>query len=151
MDTRTINDGYALIARELIDTDECLEYIRESNVTIVYLSSELEKKSKRKLVFGECEKVPDRYKWAVPCDFTITVFEPNVERFTDEQLRILIFHELLHIGIEKDGNEESYFVRPHDIEDFEEVLRRYGMRWADDAIGEVERAGSRYSDDDEEG
>lgn len=151
MDTRTINDGYALIARELIDTDECLEYIRESNVTIVYLSSELEKKSKRKLVFGECEKVPDRYKWAVPCDFTITVFEPNVERFTGEQLRILIFHELLHIGIEKDGNEESYFVRPHDIEDFEEVLRRYGMRWADDAIGEVERAGSRYSDDDEEG
>ena len=151
MDTRTINDGYALIARELIDTDECLEYIRESNVTIVYLSSELEKKSKRKLVFGECEKVPDRYKWAVPCDFTITVFEPNVERFTDEQLRILIFHELLHIGIEKDGNEESYFVRPHDIEDFEEVLRRYGMRWADDAIGEVERAGSRYSDDDEKG
>lgn len=151
MDTRTINDGYALIARELIDTDECLEYIRESNVTIVYLSSELEKKSKRKLVFGECEKVPDRYKWAVPCDFTITVFEPNVERFTGEQLRILIFHELLHIGIEKDGNEESYFVRPHDIEDFEEVLRRYGMRWADDAIGEVERVGSRYSDDDEEG
>lgn len=129
MDTRTINDGYALIAQELIDTEECLEYIRESNATIVYLSSDLEKKSKGKLVCGECEKIPEKYKWAVPCDFTITIYEPNVERFTDEQMRILIFHELLHVAITKDGNKESYSVNPHDIEDFNEIIDRFGLDW----------------------
>jgi len=133
MDTRTINDGYALIAQELIDTEECLEYIRESNATIVYLSSDLEKKSKGKLVCGECEKIPEKYKWAVSCDFTITVFEPNVERFTDEQIRILLLHELLHVGIDRDGNEESYSVKPHDVEDFREVIERYGLDWGQQA------------------
>lgn len=133
MDTRTINDGYALIAQELIDTEECLEYIRESNATIVYLSSDLEKKSKGELVCGECEKIPEKYKWAVPCDFTITVFEPNVERFTDEQIRILLLHELLHVGIDRDGNEESYSVKPHDVEDFREVIERYGLDWGQQA------------------
>lgn len=133
MDTRTINDGYALIAQELIDTEECLEYIQESNATIVYLSSDLEKKSKGKLVCGECEKIPEKYKWAVPCDFTITVFEPNVERFTDEQIRILLLHELLHVGIDRDGNEESYSVKPHDVEDFREVIERYGLDWGQQA------------------
>ena len=82
-----------------------------------------------KSVFGQCEKVPDKYKWSVPCDFTITIFEPNVERFTEEQMRILILHELMHVGVLKDGNEENYFIRPHDIEDFRTIIEKYGLDW----------------------
>lgn len=126
---RQINEAYAEIAASLIREDPALEYIRNSDVTIVYLSSDREKKSKGRFIFGECEKVPEKWKWSVPCDFTITVFEPNVERFSDEQLRILILHELLHIGIEKDGNEEKHYIVPHDIEDFRIILERYGMEW----------------------
>jgi hypothetical protein len=129
MDLRHISEEYSNIGNELIQTEDALSDIRNSEVSIVYLGSEQEKKSQGRLIFGQCEKVPDRYKWAVPCDFTITVFEPNTERFTDEQLRILILHELMHIGIEFDGNEEKYFVRPHDIEDFQEILERFGMDW----------------------
>ena len=128
-DFRTINEHYAEVGADLIRTDSVLKYIADSEVSIVYLSSEQEKKANGKLVFGQCEKVPDKYKWAVPCDFTITVFEPNVERFTDEQIRILLLHELLHIGIELDGNEEVYSITPHDIEDFRLILDRYGMDW----------------------
>lgn len=128
-DFRTINEHYAEVGADLIRTDSALKYIADSEVSIVYLSSEQEKKANGKLVFGQCEKVPDKYKWAVPCDFTITVFEPNVERFTDEQIRILLLHELLHIGIELDGNEEVYSITPHDIEDFRLILDRYGMDW----------------------
>ena len=128
-DFRTINEHYAEVGADLIRTDSVLKYIADSEVSIVYLSSEQDKKANGKLVFGQCEKVPDKYKWAVPCDFTITVFEPNVERFTDEQIRILLFHELLHIGIELDGNEEVYSIVPHDIEDFRLILDRYGMDW----------------------
>jgi hypothetical protein len=130
MDTRHISEEYTEIGQELIATEEILADIRESEATIAYLGSEYEKTSQGKAVYGQCEKVPEKYKWAVPCDFTITVFEPNVERFTDEQLRILILHELMHVGIEKDGNEEKYYVRPHDIEDFELILSRYGLDWS---------------------
>ena len=131
MDKREINERYTEIADKLIHEEETLRYIAESEVTIVYLSSEHEKKSDGKIVFGQCEKVPEKYKWAVPCDFTITVFEPNVERFTEEQFRILLFHELLHVGIELDGNEERYFVRPHDLEDFKLIINRFGTDWSE--------------------
>lgn len=131
-ETREINEEYAQIGMELIQEDEALEYIRNSQVTIMFLESDREKKGKGKVIFGECEKVPDKWKWAVPCDFTITIFEPNVERLTEEQMRILLLHELLHVGIEIDGNEEKYYTVSHDIEDFRIILERYGMEWADD-------------------
>ena len=129
MDTRQMNDEYAQIGADLIATEPSLEPLRDCRATIVYLSSEHEKKSKRKLVLGECEKVPEKYKWAVPADFTITLFEPNVERMNPEQIRQVVFHELLHVGIEKDGNEESYFIVPHDVEDFRECIDRFGFDW----------------------
>ena len=129
-DLRQISDEYAEIGGDLVQTDPLLKYIRDSDVRIVFLSSEHEKKQGRKLVLGQCEKVPDKYRWAVPYDFTITIFEPNVERLTDDQIRIVILHELLHIGIEKDGNEEKYSIVPHDIEDFREIIDRYGLDWS---------------------
>lgn len=129
MESRSINEEYSIIANELINTMPELEYIKESMVTIIYLESDLEKKLKNRTINGECEKVPDKYKWAVPCDFTITIFNPNVERFSDDQIRILLFHELLHVGIEVDGNEEKYFIKPHDYEEFKTIIDRYGMDW----------------------
>lgn len=109
-----------------------LFFIRESQVRIVYLTSELEKKKGSKAVMGQCEKVPDKFKWKVPYDFMITVFKPNVERLNRKQMQALIFHELLHVGIDVDGNEEKYFIREHDYEEFAAIIRRYGLDWSDD-------------------
>lgn len=126
MDNRRINERYCEIMMDLIDTEEELNYIKEGDVTIICLSSDSEKKNGRdKLVFGQCEKISDKYKWSVPCDFTITIFEPNIIGFTEEQLRILIFHELLHVGIDGD----ALYCRKHDYEDFECIIRRYGIDW----------------------
>ena len=129
MESRQIREEYAEIANELINEREELLYLQNSSVVIIYLGSDQMKKSKGRIIFGECEKVPDKWKWSVPCDFTITIFEPNVEHFTYEQIRILIFHELLHVGIDVDGNEEKYYIRPHDVEDFRLILNEYGMEW----------------------
>lgn len=131
MDIREINEKYAQIAQELIESEDVLAPIRDSDVRIIYLSSEHEKKKGKKLILGECEKVPDKWKWTVPCDFTITIFEPNIEQLSDEQLKILLLHELLHVGIEIDGNEEKYHIVPHDVEDFETILDRYGVHWSE--------------------
>ena len=129
MDSRYPSPQVEAIAEQLLASESCLAYIAESEVRIAYVTSEAEKHSGGKTVFAQCERIPDRFKWAIPYDFMVTVFVPNVERFTDDQMRILILHELLHVGIEVDGKEESYRIIPHDIEDFRLVLERYGLDW----------------------
>ena len=131
MDYRELSEEYANIGKEVIDKEESLIDIRNSRATIIYLTSENKKMAKGKKVCAECEKVPDKYKWSVPADFTITVFLPNVEGFTEEQKRILMFHELKHVGIifNADGS-ETYLVIPHDYEDFKEIIDRYGTDWS---------------------
>lgn len=131
MDNRHINNDYAEIADELIRNEYSLLHLLESRAKIIYLSSDYAKTSKGKLVFGQCEKVADKYKWGIPADFTITVFEPNVQKFTEDQIRILLHHELLHVGIDKkaDGS-ESYSIVDHDIEDFKLILDKYGTDWS---------------------
>ena len=119
METRYINEQYAEIANKVIENEPALNDVKESEATIVYLASNKPKTAKGKTVFAECEKVADKNKWAIPADFTITVYEPNCVGMTEDQLYILLFHELLHVGIDyQDGGEEKYYIRPHDYEDF---------------------------------
>lgn len=127
MEARQINERYQTIAQKLINERKELEYIKHSNVQIICLSSDRAKKSGTGFVYGECEKVSPRYRWGIPYDFTITIFEPNVEGLSLEQIEILMFHELLHIGI----NGECYSVRKHDLEDFRTIIELYGTDWAD--------------------
>jgi len=129
MDRRIISDDYTEIGHELIETEPELNELKESGLTIIFLASEDEKKKAGKLIFGQCEKVSEKYKWGIPCDFTITVFEPNVEDFTDDQIRILLFHELLHIGFNENSGEP--YVKPHDLEDFKVIIDRYGTHWSE--------------------
>jgi len=132
MESRIIREEYAEMAKKIIDEELLLTDIANSQATIVYLGSDYAKTSKGKTVFGECEKVADKNKWAIPADFTITVFEPNCVGFTEEQMRILLFHELLHVGIEfLDDGSEKYSIKPHDYEDFKIVIDRYGTDWSE--------------------
>ena len=131
MDNREISEEYAEIGARVIEEEDSLMDLRNSQATIVYLTSEKQKNAKGKVVCAECEKVPDKYKWSIPADFTITVFLPNVEGFSEEQKRILMFHELKHVGIifNADGS-ETYSTVPHDYEDFKEIIDRYGTDWS---------------------
>jgi predicted metallopeptidase len=136
-DLRTINEDYAKIGADLINTEEVLDYIKDSEVSICYLSSELKKIQNGKIIFAQCEKVADKYKWGIPCDFTITVFEPNCEDLTPDQLQILIFHELLHIGIDfNSSGQEVFKINPHDLEDFKYIIDRFGTDWISGSEGE---------------
>lgn len=47
------------------------------------------------------------------------------------KLLILLEHELLHIGVNTDGNEPSFYIVPHDIEDFRSIIEKYGTDWSD--------------------
>lgn len=131
MENRTINEEYAIIAADIIEHEDALTDIANSKATIVYLSSDKAKKGKDKIIHAECEKVQDKHKWAIPADYTITVYEPNCINFTPEQIRILLFHELLHIDIKfnEDGT-ETYTTRDHDYADFKLIIDRYGTDWS---------------------
>ncbi len=129
-ETRYISEHYAELAQQLVDTEPSLAHIRDSDATICCLGSDNAKRSKGRTVFGECERVADKNKWAIPADFLIVVYEPNCEGMDDEHLRRLLFHELLHVGVgeDKDGN-EVYSIVPHDMEDFRKCVDRWGVDW----------------------
>jgi hypothetical protein len=132
MEHRHINDNYARIAAELIETEPELAYIKDSRVRIAYLESDqCRKNGTDRLVLGECEKVAAKNRWAIDYDFTITLFRNNLVGMAPEQIRIVMFHELLHVGIEPgpDGD-EIYSVRKHDLEDFKIIIDRFGTDWA---------------------
>ena len=129
-ETRRISAEYTEIGDELIRKEGVFAPIRENDVTIVYLASDKQKKTHGRLVYGECEKVQDKYQWGIPADFTVTVFEPNCKNMDAEHVKRVIFHELLHVGIgeDKDGN-PVYSIIPHDLEDFRECVGRWGTDW----------------------
>lgn len=131
MDNRKINNEFKSIAEQLIENEPELAYIKDSSVKITYLESDLPKRAdKDKIVLGECEKVQCKNHWAIESDFTITLFEPNLTGLSEEQIKIVLFHELLHIGIDWNDNGECYYVRKHDLEDFKAIIDRYGTDWA---------------------
>ena len=131
MEHRAINQNYEAIAQDLIEKEPDLAYIKNSRVKITYLESDARKKAGNdKFVLGECEKVAAKNKWAIISDFTITVFKNNCIGMSEDQMRVLLFHELLHIGIEiGPEDDEIYSVRKHDLEDFKIIIDRFGTDW----------------------
>lgn len=119
---------YKRIGTKLINSLPSLQDIKD--VRIAFLSSDVEKKRDGRLIFGDCTKVnQSRYDWTCPFDFFITIYEPNIIDFNEEQLKALIHHELLHVGVNNEGTEPTFYVAPHDIEEFYEVMNTYGMDW----------------------
>lgn len=131
MESRFINEQYKSLAEQVINEQPELAEVRLYAPRIAYLSSNLEKKNgEDMLVLGQCEKVQNKNKWAINYEYTITLFEPNIEGLSEDQLKILLFHELLHIRIER--NKEGgmvYSLNKHDLSDFKIIIDRYGVDW----------------------
>ena len=127
---KTISGEYAAIADKLIHTLDEFEYIRESQVTIVYLSSEQRKCNQNRIIRGDCNRASKRYDWCCPADFFIVLYEPNIENLDEGQLETLIRHELHHVGIErKEDGTERYYIQGHDLEDFKVIIDECGVDW----------------------
>lgn len=133
------SEKYTELAGAVIAAHPDIAWIADADLEICFMGSDQEKKSKGRAVLGECIRVKDLYKEFCPYDFLIVLYDPNIERLTEEQLRILMYHELLHVGMDEGSGEPKYMVNPHDVEDFRVILERYGMDWA--AAGSGEKAG----------
>lgn len=117
----TLSDEYRKIGEEV--REELFPELQ--GLRIAWLASTKAKKKKNKTIFADCAKVSPTYDWCCEYDYKITVYEPNVVDFSDRQIRILLEHELMHI----DFNGEKKSIRPHDAEEFTEIIRKYGIDW----------------------
>lgn len=102
-----------------------LYVIRDYDVKIGYVRSYEAKQDKGKQVNADCRKVKGTYTAYLPFDFIVTFYEPNTYYMTENQKKILMLHELRHIGI----GERGFRLENHDIEDFKDILARYGIDW----------------------
>lgn len=118
---------YRNLARQVMKTHADLKWIRQARVRIGYCVSDHDKKQVDKLVFADCRKVPDIYRAFIPYDFIICVYEPNAMLLDDKQKEILMYHELLHVGLEPSG---KLYVVPHDVEEFDAIIDKHGLHWA---------------------
>lgn len=115
-----------LLANRIIKHFPELYFIKEYDIKIGYVKS-YEKKQGEKVTYADCRKVPEVYKAYLPYDFIITFYERNTGFFNENQLKILMYHELRHIGI----GEKGLKIVPHDIEDFKDILKEYGLDWGE--------------------
>lgn len=118
------------LAYKLAEAVEELNYIKDLGITFCVLTSDKEKKSNHKIIFAECKKISEFEKTFCPYEFVIVVYLPNAELLDDNQMKVLLWHEMRHIGVEEGTGEPKYYVYPHDIEDFRSIIDKFGMDWA---------------------
>lgn len=72
-------------------------------------------------------------EWAPPDEsFLIVVWQRAWEELKPQQREALIYHELLHANVEFDSDGQPKLgLVGHDIEEFDDVVRRYGV-WLED-------------------
>ena len=129
-ETAEVSIRYADLAEKVIAEHHDLQWIPKIGVKVGFLESDRQKRKSRRLVFGECIPVKDLYRCFIPYDFLIVIYAPNVIGMTKEQMKILLYHEMLHIGISDDGEDLKYVVNPHDVEEFRTIIDKYGIDWA---------------------
>lgn len=115
--------GIKELAEKIIELKEDLFHVRDYEVGFLYCDTE--KKLAGSIVFADCTKTNALLKYYSGFDFIITLYEPNIIDLTDEQLQVLLYHELLHIGI--DGK-----LRQHTVQDFHQILYEHGLDWIED-------------------
>lgn len=129
MDYYETSEYYARRGRAVMEKVPELQHLLTDDVRITFRASSKAKKSNGNKTLGECIKVKDLYSEYCPYDFMIVIYEPNCEGFTEEQYDILLEHELLHVGVTQKGDNVTYYIIPHNYEDFKQIIDKYGTDW----------------------
>lgn len=118
------DDGYLFgLAQHLIESRPELQHLAEDCV-IAYQFCDKDRTRNGKTVFADTQKVQDKLKGFVGFDYIIT-FYPVSRELNPKGQYILMLHELMHI--KTDG--ATFAIRPHDTEDFRDILTAYGFDW----------------------
>ena len=114
----------AEVAERLMRTVPELALHRDAD--IVYLFNDREPKEGDEAthdVAGKAVKAPALWNSLTVHDFAIWIMDWVWRRLNPAQQEALVLHELLHIAIDEEGRQS---IAKHDLEEFGEVVRRYG-------------------------
>lgn len=120
-----VSEELRLLGEKVITGMPELSFIPAYDIRVGYVLSYESKKKDGKTVAADCRKVTGPYKAYLPFDFVVTFYELNMAYMTENQKKVLMLHELKHVGIGPKGLR----IEPHDIEDFQSILDKYGLRW----------------------
>lgn len=124
---------YEEIVSELVETEGILAKLNASTdlEIVCLLTNQAEVTKSGVKLYAKTEKVPSKFQWCTTARITITVFYPNIVHFSEEQIRVLLFRELLKIQVEeaKDGS-NKYKINDFDMQDFTYIVDRFGANWA---------------------
>lgn len=112
------------LGKAIIDRFPEFGFIKEYDIRIGYVIS-YEKKGGAKIVYADCRKLQEPLKAYLPFDFIITFYDDNTSMLNKKQMKILMYHELRHIGV----GDKGLKIEPHTIEDFKDILEKYGLSW----------------------
>lgn len=111
------------------------DMLGNANVRIAYFFRSDIRKKGGKLVFGTTKKIMGLNAALADSDepfFCIVIAHPAWEVLPQKHREALVDHELCHCGVEVDEKGEVKLVlRNHDIQEFSDIVRRYGA-WSPD-------------------
>lgn len=102
------------------------------NVKIGFQWADSNKIKNDRVIYGDCERVKPKLKQFIDYDFVIT-FYADANYLSEQKQEVLMYHELRHIGIqEKVNGDLNFYIVPHDVEDFIDIINDYGIGWEND-------------------
>jgi len=119
------SDDLKELALGVIADNPKLKPIADSGCRIAFLYCDKEKTSHGKKVYADTTKIADKVKVLAKFDFVITFYKPTCMTLSEDKLRILMKHELKHIGVK----DSKFSILPHDVEDFSDIIEEHGMDW----------------------
>ncbi len=83
-----------------------------------------------KTVVGRCIKSSSELKYFSETDYIIEFSNDIWEKVDEKTKELVMYHELLHILIvNKEDGETSFQLAKHDVQDFSQILKHYGIDW----------------------
>lgn len=122
-----VDEKLKALAATVMEKRKDLKKLAVPECRIAYLRSDKKKTSHGRMVFADTEKLTDKVKALTPFDFIITFYDPACAALNDEQMEVLMIHELKHVGYEPG---KPFFIIPHDVEDFRDVINDFGLDWS---------------------
>ena len=119
-----IDYDVAKLAEKIVEACKDLSWIKDYDISIGFVRCSTAKQN-RANVAADCRKVAGPFKAFCNHDIVITVYSPVFDSYSENQQKVILWHELKHIG----WSEDSVKIEDHDVKDFYVILKAMGMDW----------------------
>ena len=99
-----------------------MDWVEEPNVKFLMLMAD------ESQYLGKCSKATGKWKYLTNMDYIVEVWNCFWDSADQHDREALLMHELMHIeSAEKKDGSLVWKIRKHDVEEFLDVTKRYGL------------------------